>query len=146
AKLASSLDNPTKSLRTQAKQALNHNQIRAQSVAAHNAAKVEMLRTAVLLDQQSLALKHTNIPSQEKAMKIFNKHWQKHFTDNKAATEAIILFENKEKCHTFVNLDPVLRCSWLALSLGYHIVKEFEDEKEKEDENENEDEDEDEDE
>ncbi|EGG02586.1 uncharacterized protein MELLADRAFT_110029 [Melampsora larici-populina 98AG31] len=131
AKLAASLDNSAELLKDQATQAIDREILKAKTVAAHDAAKEAMLITAARLDQESLAFRHTTIPSQEKAMSIFNKDWKTHFgKDPKAASEAILLFEHEDKCRTFINSDPELRWSWLALSLGYTVV----DEKEKENE------------
>ncbi|KAH9824346.1 hypothetical protein DFH28DRAFT_1162828, partial [Melampsora americana] len=125
AKLASSWDNSSELLKDQAQQALDRETLRANTVAAHDSEKERILLTAARLDQESLALKHTTIPSQDKALAIFNTSWQDHFgDDSKAATEAIILFEQEDKCRTFINSDPELRWSWLALSLGYSVVNE----------------------
>ncbi|KAH9821882.1 hypothetical protein DFH28DRAFT_882621 [Melampsora americana] len=124
AKLASSLDNSAELLKKQAAEAFDRDKLRAKTIAAHDAAKENIIVTQARLEQEAHAFKHTAIPSQDKAMDIFNKEWREHFNDNKAATEAIILFEQEDKCRTFINLDPELRWSWLALSLGYHVVDE----------------------
>ncbi|KAH9813947.1 hypothetical protein DFH28DRAFT_1083353 [Melampsora americana] len=131
--------------RDQAQQALDRETLRAKMVADHDAAKEQILITTAQLEQESLALRHTTIPSQPKAMAIFNKSWRNHFGDDpKAASEAILLFEQEDKCRTFINSDQTLRWSWLALSLGYSVVKDFKDEKGNKNKDDNEDDDEDE--
>ncbi|KAH9811567.1 hypothetical protein DFH28DRAFT_900357 [Melampsora americana] len=124
AKLASSLDNSAELLKNQAAEAIDRDKLRAKTIAAHDAAKENIILTQARLEQEAHAFKHTAIPSQDKVMDIFNKNWRQHFNDNKAATEAIILFEQEDKCCTFINSDPELRWSWLALSLGYHVINE----------------------
>ncbi|KAH9818747.1 hypothetical protein DFH28DRAFT_1150286, partial [Melampsora americana] len=124
AKLASSLDNSAELLKNRSAEAIDRDKLRAKTIAAHDAAKENIILTQACLEQEAHAFKHTAIPSQDKALDIFNKEWREHFDDNKAATEAIILFEQEDKCRTFINSDPELRWSWLALSLGYNVVNE----------------------
>ncbi|EGF97773.1 uncharacterized protein MELLADRAFT_114098 [Melampsora larici-populina 98AG31] len=127
AKLATSLDNSADLLKTQATQAIQREKLKADAIAAHDAAKEQILVTAAQLDRESLTFKFTAVPSQDKALEIFNKSWREHFDDTAAATEAILLFEQEDKCRTFINSDPELRWSWLALSLGYRIVPNVQD-------------------
>ncbi|KAH9822680.1 hypothetical protein DFH28DRAFT_881931 [Melampsora americana] len=137
AKLANSLDKSSELLKTQAAEALDRDKLRAQTIAAHDAAKESALVTAARLDRESLAFRFTTVPSQDKAMAIFNEGWKEHFGDNpKAASEAILLFEHEDKCRTFVNAHAELRWSWLALSLGYTVVPNSEDENDNEKEKE----------
>ncbi|KAH9817950.1 hypothetical protein DFH28DRAFT_888681, partial [Melampsora americana] len=113
-----------KLLENQPAEATNCSKLRGKTIAAHDAAKENIILTQAHLEQEAHAFKHTFIPSQDKAMDIFNKDWRQHFDDNKAATESIIRFEQEDKCCTFINSDPDLRWSLLALSLGYGVVNE----------------------
>ncbi|KAH9815982.1 hypothetical protein DFH28DRAFT_1057078 [Melampsora americana] len=122
-KLANSLDNSAALLRTQANQTLDRERLRAQTIAAHDTAKESSLITAARLEREAMALRHNTCPSQAEAMKILTESWENHI-DTMGASLAIQLFENEDKCRTFINAPHPLRWSWLALALGYVNVQE----------------------
>ncbi|EGG02175.1 uncharacterized protein MELLADRAFT_110370 [Melampsora larici-populina 98AG31] len=124
AKLAASLDSSVDSLKNQASEAIKRERIRAQSIIDHDNAKVTILETAARLDQKLLIIKSSKAPSQPEAMALFTLSYKEHFSDVMAATSAIQLFENEDKCTTFINSPPELRWTWLAIALGYTVVNE----------------------
>ncbi|KAH9811568.1 hypothetical protein DFH28DRAFT_981342 [Melampsora americana] len=123
AKLAAALDNSADILKKESTEAINRERLKAKTIADHDLAKERILETSARLERESIVLKLRSAPSQVEAMKIFNASFMVHFTDMVAAAAAIKVFENEDKCQTFINSPDLLRWSWLAGELGFSVVE-----------------------
>jgi hypothetical protein len=116
------MDKSAESLKNQSTEAIDRERLKAKSIADHDLAKEKLLETAARLERETAAFRLRRAPSQAEAMGIFKASFLEYFTDMGVATAAVKIFENEDKCQTFILTPNLLRWGWLAGELGFQVV------------------------